>query len=306
MNEHPNVSGILNYGGTTNVDSSAVGHNPVLNLTAPSTEHRPEAGEESGELWDVGVITILSVETRAVLLALGLAKKQVGGLHFYEGDVDADGTPIKVAAIRALGQGQRSTMAAYDNLRRHYDPKVIVLTGIGGGIHHDVQVGDVVVATRVVYYDLRKETPSGTRHRGEERESPAEVGHAVNSFFTDHDSAEFSVEDPGGTTRLMRMRNGPIGSGDAVIADRDAEILEYLAGFNDKILAVDMEAGGLSQACHEQSAGSGRPQGWAVIRGISDNAGSDKNDGHHRVASWHAATALRKLLPYLRVHSSTR
>jgi adenosylhomocysteine nucleosidase len=303
MNDQPNVSGILNYGGTSNVTSSAVGDHPVVNLTSPGTGHRAMSGRQNDDRWDVGVITILSVETQAVLLALGLRGVQVGGLRFYEGEVAASGKPVKVVATRALGQGQRSVMAAYDNLRRHYDPRVAVLTGIAGGTHRDVGLGDVVVATRVVYYDLRKETPDGTRHRGEEREAPAEIGHAVNSFFTDHDPAEFPVEDPGGTSRLMCMRSGPIGSGEAVIADRDAEILEYLARFNDKILAVDMEAGGLSQACHEQSAGSGQLHGWAVVRGISDNAGADKNDDYHRVASWHAAVALRKLLPYLRVGS---
>jgi len=97
----------------------------------------------------------------------------------------------------------------------------------------------------------------------------------------------------------MRMRTGLIGSGEAVIANHDAEILRYLASFNDKVLAVDTEAGGLAQACHEQSATTGRLHGWAVIRGISDDAGPGKNDDYHQIASWHAAMALRKLLPYL-------
>ncbi|MBC6456594.1 5'-methylthioadenosine/S-adenosylhomocysteine nucleosidase [Actinomadura sp. HBU206391] len=302
MNEQPKVSGILNYG-TSNVTSSAVGDRPVVNIASQGTGDEFTHDRQDGERWDVGVITILPVEAQAVLLALGLREVQAGGLRFYEGEVAAPGQPVKVVATRSLGQGQRSAMAAYDNLRRHYDPRVVVLAGIGGGTHPEVQLGDVVVATRVVYYDLRKLTPEGTRHRGEEREAPAEIGHAVNSFFTDHDPAEFPTEDPGGTSRLLCMRNGPIGSGEAVIADRDAETLEYLARFNDKILAVDMEAGGLSQACHEQSAGSGKLHGWAVIRGISDKAGADKNDDYHRIASWHAAVALRKLLPYLRVSS---
>jgi hypothetical protein len=42
---------------------------------------------------------------------------------------------------------------------------------------------------------------------------------------------EFTVEDP---------LSGLIGSDDAVIADAQAEILTYLASFNDKNLAVDM------------------------------------------------------------------
>ncbi|MDL4819083.1 5'-methylthioadenosine/S-adenosylhomocysteine nucleosidase family protein [Actinomadura opuntiae] len=296
MNEQYRVSGIMTTGGTTNVETSAVGDNPVVNLTAPAV------GAPGGSHADVGVITLLSEETQAVRTALDLHEETTGGLRFYTGDVPTAGGPVRVAAVRALGQGQRSTMAAYGNLRRHHDPHVIVLAGIGGAIHSSVKVDDVVIATRVVYYDLRKETPQGTRRRGEEREAPAELGHAVNAFFTDHDPGEFSVTDPAGTTRTARFHHGPIGSGEAVIADREADVVRYLAAFNDKILAVDMEAGGLGQASHEESAGTG----WVVVRGISDDASPAKNDDHHRTASWHAAVALRELLPYLRTRRDER
>ncbi|WP_235017901.1 5'-methylthioadenosine/S-adenosylhomocysteine nucleosidase family protein [Thermomonospora echinospora] len=247
------------------------------------------------------MITIIGVETNAVRVALGLRPERVGGLSFDLGEVDVDGDrPVRVVATRTLAQGQRSTVMAFDHLRRHYDPKIIALVGIGGGINRKVAVGDVVVATRVVYYDLRKELPLHTQRRGEEKEAPAAVGHAANAFFTDHgEPARCTVTDPGGTSRTHQVFGGLIGSGDAVIADHGSEIVSYLAGFNDKILAVDMEAGGLSQACHEQSATSGLLQGWVVIRGISDDAGADKNDDHQAVAAWHAATTLRRMLPYL-------
>jgi hypothetical protein len=58
-----------------------------------------------------------------------------------------------------------------------------------------------------------------------------------------------------------------------------------------------MEAGGLRLACYEHSVITGRPCGWVVIRGISDTADPRKNDNSHRIASWHAAVALRHLLP---------
>ena len=93
--------------------------------------------------------------------------------------------------------------------------------------------------------------------------------------------------------------SGPIGSGNAVVADRDCEILTYLARYNDKILAVDMEAGGVSQAWHDQPATAQRTQGWVVVRGISDDAGRDANDDHHHAAAQHAAIVVRELLPYL-------
>jgi nucleoside phosphorylase len=262
-------------------------------------------GDADSQRAGLGVITILPEETHALIFALRLHPVPVGGLRFYETEVALPGGTVNVAAIQALGQGENSIASAYARIREYYNPRTIVLVGIGGGIHRDLRPGDVVVATRVVSYDLRKETPDGPQHRGEEREAPAETGHAVNAFFADHDPAEFPVADPAGATRIMRMRGGIIGSGNAVIANRDAEILVYLASFNDKILAVDTESAGLARACHEQSASSGRLHGWAVVRGISDDAGAGKNDDYHQIASWHAAVALRKLLPYLPVASPT-
>jgi adenosylhomocysteine nucleosidase len=57
-----------------------------------------------------------------------------------------------------------------------------------------------------------------------------------------------------------------------------------------------MEAGGLSQFCHETPS----PQpGWLVVRGISDLADHAKTLDHQTAAARHAAIALRHLVPYL-------
>jgi adenosylhomocysteine nucleosidase len=291
--------GVATFGGSTEIHQSAVGRGAAVNMTIESDDMTE--GADRIPRYDVGVITILGVEAHAVRLALGLVPDQAGGLNFDTGEVDVSGDrPARVVATRTLSQGQRSTVIAFDHLRRHYDPALVLLVGIGGGIHPKINIGDVVVATRVVYYDLRKELPSHTQHRGEEKEAPATVGHAVNAFFTDHgEPARLTITDPGGTQRTPSVHSGLIGSGDAVIADQDSEIVTYLSRFNDKILTIDMEAGGLSQACHEQSVLSGLLQGWAVIRGISDNADSTKNDDHQAIAAWHAATVLRRMLPHL-------
>jgi adenosylhomocysteine nucleosidase len=285
-----NVDGILNVGGTMSVTDSAVGSNAIKTTVISGTTEARES--ESGA---VGIITITAKETDAVRQVLELQDTRRGGLHFYSGEM---GT-VPVIATRALGQGQRSTMAAYENLMNCFQPSTVVLTGIGGGFHPDLSTGDVVVSTQVVYYDLRKETPKGTVPRGEQLIAPASVGHTVNRFFTDHDPPVLPITDPFGTERPVTVHSGPIGSGDAVIADRDAWQLAFLRSYNDKILALDMEAGGLSLACHERSARSGRQHQWVVVRGISDDASQAKNDAFQRLAAWHAAHVLRNLIPYL-------
>lgn len=284
------VDGILNHRGTMTVRDSAVGSNAKVVRTVASP--RDAAAERA----QVGVITIKSLETQAVRLALGLRSERVRDLRFDRAVVDG----VSVAATMSLEQGQRSALAAYNHLVGVFDPEIVVLVGIGGGIHKSVDIGDVVLSTEMVYYDLRKVTPSGTLHRGESRPAPAAVGHAVNSFLTDLDPTDrLTIEDPDGASRSVAVHAGPIGSGEAVIADEAAAEIAFLAAFNDKILAVDMEAGGLSQACHERSAASGQQHRWMVVRGISDHADPNKSDTPQRVAAWHAAQVLRRLLPYL-------
>lgn len=288
MNQNITNSGVINNGGQTKITQSAIGSGAKVTLGGPA---EADAARRAG----VGVITVLSEEASAVREVLDLHRVSKGGLPFMEGHLDARGRNIDIAAIRTLSMGPRSTVVAFDHLRRHYSPSVIALTGIGGGIHPDAVIGDVVVTTRVIYYDQRRETPTGPRPRGEAPEAPAAIGHALNAYFTDYGEPAVFDDEAGGQ---YRVHTGPIGSGDAVIADSDSHIIRYLADFNEHTLAVDMEAGGLSQAFHEQ-AGETAVRGWVVVRGISDDASEHKNHDHHHLAARRAALVLRTLLPYL-------
>jgi adenosylhomocysteine nucleosidase len=301
MNNTMNNKGLINYGGTQKVSGSAIGESMMLNIGQHSRAHT-QAASESRSTWGIGIVTILAEEAKAVLKEFGLkedeAKTRVQ--RFYTGHVKVLGGAVDVVATRTSGRGQRATMTALGNLQHHYDPAVLVLVGIGGAIHHAVAIDDVVVATRVVYYDLRKVTSQGVQRRSDDRESPAWMVHAVNSFFTDHgEPAVFRVEESGGKAAPFRVFLSPIGSGDAVIVDQESEIRRYLNSYHDKILAVDMEAGGLSQFCHETSSTSGATPGWVVIRGISDHADRAKDDNWHTSAARNAAHTLRRLIPYI-------
>jgi adenosylhomocysteine nucleosidase len=95
--------------------------------------------------------------------------------------------------------------------------------------------------------------------------------------------------------------HGPIGSGAAVIANEDSDILDFLRRFNEKTLAVETEAGGVGQAFYEEIDSEQALAGWLTIRGISDLA--DRHIGHdrHQLASDHAAAVMDRLLPLLRM-----
>lgn len=279
-----NNSGFISHG-AMNVGQLAVGTHAQIN-------NGYDASGAGSRRRGIGVVTIKAVEMRAVIDVFGLAKATGNGQTVYTGRVEsADGT-ADLTAVRALEQGQRSAMPALQYLRQHHDPAVYVVVGIGGGIDDDLQIGDVVVANRVVYYELRRETADGVFHRGEERHTPAAITQAVNTFFTEH-------HEPArlrSTAGPFHVHPGPLASGDAVVMDREGPIRRFLKSYNEKILAVDTEAGGLAQFCHETPV---QQPGWLVVRGISDLADHAKNETHQPSAARNAAITLQHLIPYL-------
>ena len=300
-----NNSGIVNLGGTNTFSGNAVGNGArSTNISYPvNAGARDEPSITEIDRWDLGVVTILPVETRAAIDAFNLTREpDSGGLYFRTGMVSENGDPLRVAALQTHSPGQRSVMSALGHLHRRFAPRRWVLLGIGGGLDPvDARIGNVIVSTRVVYYDQRKITEGEVVHyRGEEREAPAEIVHAVNAYFTDHGSpAPIRGQAAGYETEPYSVLPGLIGSGEAVIAARDSGVRGYLKHYNDKILAVDMESGGLSQYWQENSVGETSNPSWVVVRGISDNADQAKNDDGHDLAARNAAHVVRELLPYL-------
>lgn len=292
MNDVIHNSGFMATGGAiTNIGQVAAGPGAGITNVYPGSQPTRSASRAGG----IGVVTIKATETRALIEVFGLTKNRdtPGGQDFYIGPVESADGPVELVAARTLEQGQRSIMPTLENLRRHSNPAVFVLLGIGGAINRDLAIGDVVLATRVVYYDLRRETPDQAHHRGEERHAPAPVAHALNSFFTDyHDPAR--LESAAGPFRVLP---GPIGSGDAVIMNAESQIRKFLLAYNEKILAVDTEAGGLTQFCHEAPPPD-HPH-WVVVRGISDLADHTKTYDHQHSAAHNAAITLQHLIPYL-------
>jgi adenosylhomocysteine nucleosidase len=156
-----------------------------------------------------------------------------------------------------------------------------------------VAYGYVVLCDEVIGYDQRKETPQGVLRRPVAARLEPRAQWAVNAFFDKHGDPAPMVSGAG----QYQVHRGPIGSGEAVVADRDSGIRAYLRQYNDKTLALETEAAGLVQAFGE--AKGGRLAAWLQVRGISDLADAEKSDDHHEIAARHAAMAFERLVPYL-------
>ncbi len=288
-------------GDITNVSGN---HNQVGPARPRTAAQEPVAATAARQV-DLGVLSILPEETHALLTVFERAERYRrvrldDGSRVHEATFATPDRRINAVLMQTMTRGQRSTAVAYDLLRRHYTPPVVALVGIAGGIDPGLEVGDVVIADQVIYYDETRVAPEATYRRGESTAMPAGTALVVRDLFTTKGGAfRLDTAAPDGTAERFKVVHGPIGSGGAVITDAGSEIRRWLREFHQKTLAVETEAGGLVQAFHEDSRQGTNLAGWLVVRGISDNADPNKGHGDHAMASRHAAQVLELLIQHL-------
>jgi adenosylhomocysteine nucleosidase len=289
MSEAANIGAINTGPGTMHV-GSAIGqqNSPAYDLS----RHRRSRA-------DVGVIAILYQEMRAVVHVLARAdsyrtRQLHGGAQAHEAEFPVPGGLLRTVAMQALDRGPRSAVMAYHRLRDHYAPPIVLLVGIAGATRAGLAVGDVVISDQVIYHDARRETADGVQRRGEGHPIAPVLRHRLNEYFRVHGEV---VQDRTGVS--FKVLRGPIGSGDVVVTDRDSDTRRWLHAFNEKVLAVETEAGGIAQAFYEEVDHDGALRGWLTIRGISDHADNQKGYAFHDLASTRAAEVLERFLPFL-------
>jgi adenosylhomocysteine nucleosidase len=281
-------------GGFQNFGHGATFNGPIagrdVHMAAP-----PAPDRKAERKADVAVLTILDEEIRAVQAAMrdlrdyGRRRLSYGPLAHEAWAPTPDGQRVRVAAVRTFTRGTESAALAYQGLVREYNPSTVLLVGIAGGIGK-CAIGDVVVSDEVIMYDARKETADRIQRRGQAQAVAVQLGHRVNDFFADPAASVHA------SYKILR---GPVGSGNAVVADEGSDITRWLHEVNDKVLAVETEAAGVAQSFHESIQQDAATRGWLAVRGISDRADEAKTDDDHERASAHAAEVMVRLLPFL-------
>jgi nucleoside phosphorylase len=170
----------------------------------------------------------------------------------------------------------RATAATADAIRR-WRPRYVVLVGIAGGIAaRGVKLGDVVVSSQVVDYELQKQTPDGDEIRWEVHQADPRLVAAARDFTSNSWQELMDVKRPAQGT--PRRHIGPVASGDKVIA-LGKVLAKYRQDF-PTLLGVEMEAAGVATACFQAS----EAPGFFMVRGISDLA--DERKDSEAVREW--------------------
>lgn len=252
---------------------------------------------------DVGLITVIDIEREMLHRVLGRVRElplDDDGVHyFYEASVNTiRGRKLKVVTVKALAQGNLAATNAAQALIKRWSPRAIVLVGIAGGVHKEVGIGDVVVSNQILYYEMAKFRNGEASRRLDAYDPAAMLVAAADSIVSPKaawiKAARKSLPPERALPPPKRIV-GAIGSGDKVIADANAEEVQYLRNLNDKVRAVEMEAAGVANVIRGMRKELA-PE-FVTVRGISDHINEpEKTDEFHRYAAHAAASFTISLL----------
>ena len=186
-------------------------------------------------------------------------KKIIGGREFHIGSLGAQDVVLVLARIGKVAAATTAT-----TLINHFNVDAILLTGVAGGVHPAVKIGDIVVGSSFIQHDMdasasqrfkKYEIPLlGLTEIAADEALIAKATNAVNELVKNQ-------------TTKPTVHVGLMGAGDQFIASKE-KIMELRREL-PALLCVEMEGAAAAQVCYEY----GKP--FVSIRSISDNADDD-------------------------------
>ena len=202
----------------------------------------------------IGIIAAMPEELKLLVEHLEMAEKhQRLGHVYYTGRI---GHHEGVLVESGIGKVMSAMSVAV--LVNDFKVTAVINTGSAGAVASGLEIGDVVVADRLVYHDVDV-TAFGYDY-GQMARQPLY-----------YEASRYLVEEMKAVLEKTQQtsRVGLIATGDSFIAGQD-KIDQIKAHFPD-VLAVEMEGAAIAQAAHSL----GLP--FMIIRAMSDTASHDAN-----------------------------
>jgi adenosylhomocysteine nucleosidase len=248
----------------------------------------------------IGLISAIPQE----LAHLRSAMRNVHGVHVAHTRFDTGSLDGHDVVLAETGMGKVNAALVTTALAHGFGCRAIVFSGVAGGLDPDLNVGDVVVADRLIQYD------AGVIEN--EELQTYQAGHVP--FINPTDRLGYDVDtavldkvkialrglglpplspEAGGRGRPAEIVYGTVLSGDQYLHSEPTRARLHCQ-FGGR--AIEMEGGAVAQVCEAFGIG------WLVIRALSDLAGQDSRFEFNQFASEVAAasaTVLRRILPVL-------
>ncbi len=234
------------------------------------------------------ILTAIPVEYNAVRKYLNNPQKEKdpSGRIYKRGDFK--GWDVRIAEVGA--GNTRAALGTRDAIA-HFNPNVILFVGVAAGIK-DLVLGDVVVATKVYYYEFWRVEETDSARRPEVSNVDSQLIELAKDEANESDWRTRLKTAPSQSPKVIVK---PIASGEKLIAStKSIEYQRLRDQYNDAI-AVEMEGHGFLTAVNDSV--------WRVpalvIRGISDLIDDkEKTDklGYPEIAADHASAFAFQIL----------
>jgi nucleoside phosphorylase len=207
------------------------------------------------------ILTAIPVEYTAVRAHLTDLHEEIhANGTIYERGTFSAGQQSWEVFITELGAGNDSAAVGAERAISYAKPDIVLFVGVAGGIK-DVQLGDVVVATKVYGYEFGK-VDQGFKTRPSVFHPSFRMEQRAKAEAKKTDWLQWLQPLPESTPKVYIA---PIAAGNKVIASTRAATYKLLRSHYNDTIAVEMEGHGFLQAVYTN------PNIEALlIRGISD------------------------------------
>ncbi len=240
------------------------------------------------------VLTALQIEYLAVTPHLTDMRQETfpGGTIYGHGTFGSERANWDVWLVD-VGTGNITTALATERAIRDLHPTIMFFVGVAGGLK-DVEIGDVVVALKVYWYEPGK-ADMRFFPRSEAIDAPYHMVQQAKSEAKSTDWLQrIQVSLP---ACLPKVYVEPIASGEQVVASTSSPTRLLLQEHFSSAVAVEMEGHGFYRAAHTNQFPNS-----LIIRGISDKI--DRKDlsdatGSQPLAARHASAFAFEVLAKL-------
>ena len=198
---------------------------------------------------DIGIIGAMDDEVNNIIALIENKREEiVGSLKFYTGKLYS-----KSVAVVKCGIGKVFASLCAEAMILKYAPKLVVNTGVAGGVGRGVLTLDTVIADKLCQHDM------DTSALGD----PKGLVSGINRIYFESDIRAVEIIKKNADIRNIKSHIGTIATGDRFVSGK-ADALKIVNDFG--AIACEMEGCAVAQTAFVNNTP------FVVIRAISDNA----------------------------------
>jgi len=218
----------------------------------------------------IGIMGAIPQEINGVVnLLTNKQEHKIGRRSYFTGELNNQKVVVVYSRV-----GKVAASATVTTLILEFKVSELIFTGVAGGIHTDVKIGDIVLGQSLIQHDMNAqplfpayEIPMLGKAYFEADSSQLQVATTaileileeqhLHNVISEKDLDKFNIHQP-------QLHVGLIGSGDLFFSTNSQK--EKLQQNLPEILCVEMEGAAVAQVCYEFDIP------FIIIRTISDDA----------------------------------